>query len=340
MNMDKIFPLISVVMSVYNTEKYVAEAIESILNQTLTNLEFIIVDDGSTDNSLEIFQSYIKIDNRVKVIVNPENIGLAKSLNRGISIARGKYIARMDADDISLPRRLIKQLDFLESNPEIDVVGSNYTRIDTHSNVLTTTDKPTSPALIWWNLYFGNPIAHPTVMMRRSLFLDGKIRYDEQIPVAQDYHLWHQVIEDHSISNIPESLLLYRVHPESVTSKNLKEPLNTGFITVRNHVQKYVKFPLSENLGYALLRDLTSIDNIYDARGISKAIKCLYKQVQQRYPDMSADDKLLIKRSCSHKLLKIWDSQNKNFMLFPLFLYAFSLYPRLAIKNFIKSKRA
>ncbi|MDD4353774.1 MAG: glycosyltransferase family A protein, partial [Candidatus Nanoarchaeia archaeon] len=121
---------ISVIMSAYNTERYIAEAIESILNQTFKDFEFIIIDDGSTDDSLKIIKRYVKKDRRIKLIHNKKNIGLTKSLNKGLKIAKGQYIARMDADDISLPQRFQIQYDFLEKNKDIFLIGTTAFLID------------------------------------------------------------------------------------------------------------------------------------------------------------------------------------------------------------------
>ena len=131
-------PLVSVIMSVYNGEKYLVQAIDSILNQTYQNFEFIIIDDCSTDNSSHILQEYAQKDSRIKIIKKEKNIGIKgfiKNLNLGISIAKGKYIARMDADDISLPERFQKQVDFLENNPEITLVGAQLNLINEQNKI-------------------------------------------------------------------------------------------------------------------------------------------------------------------------------------------------------------
>ncbi len=127
-------PKVSVIMSVYNGDKYLREAIESILNQTFTDFEFIIVNDGSTDNSLEIIESYD--DERIKTINNKKNIGLTKSLNKALKFAKGKYIARQDADDVSLPNRFEKQVEYLDSHPEVALVGTSVYLIDENGKII------------------------------------------------------------------------------------------------------------------------------------------------------------------------------------------------------------
>jgi glycosyltransferase involved in cell wall biosynthesis len=143
---------ITVLMPVYNGEKYLREAIDSIFNQTFTDFEFLIVDDGSTDNSVEIINSYQ--NSRINLVKNDKNEGLVYTLNRGLSLAKGEYIARMDCDDISLPERLKKQIDFLDSNSEIAVVGTWIKVINEKEEPQTTWQYPLKPLEIQWNLYF------------------------------------------------------------------------------------------------------------------------------------------------------------------------------------------
>ena len=319
-------------MSVYNTEKYLSEAIESILNQTYSDFEFIIIDDGSTDKSLEIIQQYAQKDKRIRVILNKENIGLAKSLNKGIAQAKGKYIARMDADDISLSVRLQVQFNFLESNPEISVVGSNYTQIDSNGIKSHASNRPCSPARVWWGLFFDNMIAHPTVMMSRSIFTDGGIQYNEQVSVAQDFELWHQVIKKYDISNLADALLLYRVHNNSVSESKKSERKNKGLITVKKSAQAYVNFSLPESFGWAMLRDIKAITTVSEAHDISRAIVSLYKHVRSHYPEMSKADKSFINNDCAKKLIKIWQTTYRHIRLFPILIFATILNPKIAIK--------
>src|SRR5947209_7771425 len=157
-------PRLSVVMPVYNAASVVREAIESILNQTFSDFEFIIVDDGSTDDSGKILREYAGRDDRIRLYTQ-ENHGLVASLNRYCRLANGRYIARMDADDISLPRRFEKQFHFLEAHPEVGILGTWIQDIDENGAPRTAWPVPTDPAVIQWFLMFGNCIAHPSVMV-------------------------------------------------------------------------------------------------------------------------------------------------------------------------------
>lgn len=208
--------LISVVMSVYNSEKYLVEAIESILNQTYTNFEFIIVNDGSTDSSLDIIQEYMEKDERI-VLISRENKGLPYSLNEGIEKAKGKYIARMDADDISLPTRFEKQIEFMQENQDIGVCGT-WAEVfgDNRKNRLLK--HPINHDELKVRLLFSVCFAHPTVMIRKSVLDKYNLKYNLEYINAQDYELWSRISNFTNMANIPKVLLKYRVTENSITS--------------------------------------------------------------------------------------------------------------------------
>ena len=210
-------------MPVYNGEKYLSEAIESILNQTFKDFEFLIINDGSTDSSREIILSYD--DYRIKLIENDNNIGLTKSLNKGIDIACGKYIARMDADDISMPERLEKQVDFMENHEDIAVCGSWFSVIDDKGNILSEVKTQINHEFLFFELFFKNPIGHATTIMRKSV-IEHTGRYDPDYVVTQDYYLWFRIIESgYKIHNIDRVLIYYRKHENmvSLVENNLQE---------------------------------------------------------------------------------------------------------------------
>lgn len=213
-------PVISVVMSVYNGEKYLCESIDSILNQTYENFEFIIINDGSADSTGEINLSYS--DPRICLIDNKENIGLTKSLNRGLKIARGEYIARMDADDISAPDRLRKELDFLQAHQDYAAVGTFLKALNEDSKVIGTIEKPVEDAEIRRFLKKDNCIAHGSAMIRKMCLLNVGL-YDESIERAQDYELWLRVSEKYKIANIPEYLYMWRNHRRNISVEHSNE---------------------------------------------------------------------------------------------------------------------
>ena len=198
-------PMISVVMPVYNGERYLREAIDSILNQTYADFEFIILNDGSTDKTEEIILSYN--DPRIVYVKNDENLQIVKTLNKGIALAQGKYIARMDSDDISLPARFEKQVQFMENNQRVDICGTWIEVFDLRNEKW---EYPIGHEEIKSVLLFNSALAHPSVIMKKSIFKTNQ--YDEKYNKAQDYALWVNLLRTYTFHNIPICLLRYRLH--------------------------------------------------------------------------------------------------------------------------------
>lgn len=214
--------LISVIMSNYNTpEEYLRDAIESVLNQTYSTFEFIIVDDCSSDNSLEIIKSYD--DPRIYVIENEINMGITKSLNRALNVAKGEYVARMDADDICLPERFQKQVDYLKKHPDTIVCGTWVELFGDGASVYH--EKYSCKVLpereeLQINLLFGNHmnIIHPTAMFNHKLLKENNITYNENYIFAQDFRMWVECAKKGELANVPEVLFRYRIHNKAVSS--------------------------------------------------------------------------------------------------------------------------
>lgn len=220
MEISKVF--VSVVMSVYNGEKYLAKAIESILNQTYKNFEFIIIDDGSTDKSLEIIEKYQNLDARI-ILITRENKGLVASLNEGIQKAKGEYIARMDADDICLPNRIEEQLEYMKNN-QLDLCGSWVQTFD-EKNKLSIWQFPENHNDIVFRSFFICSFAHPSVIIKSTVF--EKLRYENE--VAEDYRLWCDILSNgYKAGNIPKVLLKYRLHDNQITQTKSKELINSA----------------------------------------------------------------------------------------------------------------
>mgnify|MGYP000187395019 CR=1 FL=1 len=172
-------PLVSVVMPVYNAERFVADALQSILNQTYTKFEFIIIDDGSKDESLAIIKKYA--DPRIKLIALTRNQGIVNALNTGLQTAQGKYIARMDADDVSLPNRLAMQVAFMENNAEVGLLGTQHFGINGKARLFPTNHN----SLVWYMLN-ACPFVHPSVMLRVDVLKQHQLRYDKAFEFAED----------------------------------------------------------------------------------------------------------------------------------------------------------
>lgn len=213
-------PKISVVMPAYNSEKYIAEAIESILNQTFTDFEFIIINDGSTDRTEEIILSYN--DERIVYLKNEKNMGIVYTLNRGLDTAKGEYIARMDSDDISLPTRFEEQIEYLEKHPEITVLGTAINifgeEIDEYTFIFSRNPKKSKAELL-----FSPSLAHPTVMIKKSVIDINNLRYKETFAGLEDSMLWWQISHFGEICSLEKPLLNYRQHKSQITANRTIE---------------------------------------------------------------------------------------------------------------------
>lgn len=204
-------------MSVYNGERYLRESVESILNQTFIDFEFIIVDDGSTDKTSAILAGYT--DPRIVRLRNQTNLGLTKSLNRGLAAARGEYVARQDADDISHPDRLAEQVSFLDKHPDIALAGTAYVEMYEDGRDSRVMRVPLTPDDINEQLFYHHCFCHGAVMARRSC-LEAVDGYNEQFLVAQDRDLWLRLAERYDLANLPEPLYYLRMSPGSITSQS------------------------------------------------------------------------------------------------------------------------
>ena len=208
-------PVVSVVMSVFNGERFLCEAVESILEQSLRDFEFIIIDDGSTDQSAKTLHSYQTHDPRVKVY-RKEHSGLIESLNQGCWLAQGKYIARMDADDIARQERLKRQVDFMDAHPEIGVVGGAVEWIDASGNSLGIHRYPAEDQQIKATLLEGSALWHPTVLLRKEAFVSAG-GYRSVVVDAEDYDLWLRIADRFQLANLEAVVLKYRIHPSQVS---------------------------------------------------------------------------------------------------------------------------
>lgn len=217
-------PKVTVLMPVYNAEKYLCEAISSILNQTLKDFEFLIINDGSTDGTAKILQSYR--DPRIKIINNKKNLGLTKSLNKGLKAAKGEYIARMDADDISLPERLERQIEIAKKNPWIAVIATGvefFVDAFNKKNIVDLGQSGNETELVeFGDLLKTNILAHGSVLFKKRniLALGG---YNEKFEKAQDYDLWLRVAKQGKIIKLKEILYLKRLHFSNISLSNIKK---------------------------------------------------------------------------------------------------------------------
>lgn len=231
-------PLVSVLIPCYNVEKYVIESVNSIILQTYTNLEIILINDCSTDTTLSKLEELSKIDSRIKLYSNNSNLKLIKTLNKGIELCSGEFIARMDADDISLPTRIEKQVDFLLKNKDYDVVSTMFYAFRDGSNRKDFYRNPTNYEDLQAYLLFKSGICHPASMIRKTLFTNIGLKFESEYLHVEDYALWSKAIYCSKIANIDEALLLYRVHPSQVSMLNEESQIENKKEVFKIHIQK------------------------------------------------------------------------------------------------------
>lgn len=291
-------PTITVLMAVYNGEEYLRPAIDSILSQTFRDFELVIINDCSTDGTEGILESYD--DRRIVRIDNAANRGLTKSLNIGIERAQGKYLARMDADDVAHPRRLETQLRYLEEHGDTGVVGSIARLIDGQGRQGEVIRYPLEPGHVRWTLCFSNAFVHPSVMIRTDL-LKQVSGYDTRIMYAQDYDLWCRLSRVTKLANLDEVLTCLRRHEKAISRSKYSQQLASACGTS----QRYVSAILGENVAPDV------IENIYDLRnkrGIngraeSQIVYRLYKTMSTG--DLTAREKRNVRIDAINLLLDI-----------------------------------
>lgn len=299
-------------MAVYNTNpQWLRKSIESILNQTFKNFEFLIVLDVPTDDSESIVREYSKKDSRIRVIQNKENLGLTKSLNIGIASSKGRYIARMDSDDISLPDRFIEQYQYLEEHPDVAAVGSLvFTKF---KNIIFLDSWTSNEETFKIRTLFGNAgIPHPTAMIRKSVLTAHNVQYDERYRKSQDYKLWLDLMPYGKIDTILKPLLYYRVHENQLSAKD--NDINSCFNTIlRNHFQS--ECGDLDDASFVEFSRFCSNDT-FDRKVIKKVLKniCLSNKVSHHF-----NNKLLKKELNYNYQLRRVRTINKKRILSLLF---------------------
>ncbi len=288
MNSNSTSPAISVIMPTYNTEvSFLRTSVDSILSQTFRDFEFIIIDDGSTNGSDQYLKSID--DDRVKIIWNSENLGITKSLNIGLKVAKGKYVARMDADDVSLPTRFEKQFIFLEAHPNVIILGSYEEYFGDFSRIFG--DDIKSQSLYRIRLLFGNPGPdHPTFMMRRETIARRHVTYDESLKYSQDYGLLVESSQYGEIAIIPEILVKKRAHSRRISIEHRATQKDCDKLIERRLLERLGLFVTDEELvfHYQLRNEFLGKKNIYKSfRWFLKLIVANYSKKQYNRMEFS-----------------------------------------------------
>lgn len=233
-------PLVTVLMSVFNDSEYLPESIAGVLAQTLTDFEFLVIDDGSTDDTQRLLGGFR--DRRLRVVRNESNLGLTRSLKRGIELAHGCYVARIDADDIAFPFRLKQQVSFLEDHPDVAILGGACWQTDADGESLRLQRCPETDLEIRWVSLLANPFVHSTVMLRRDALLQHGLNYDESFGTAQDYDLWTRLLRHCKGANLAEPLIRYRIRAGVTRNKRQQQLLNAINIATRTMRQELPEF--------------------------------------------------------------------------------------------------
>lgn len=319
-------PAISIIMPVYNGGKYLIEAVDSILNQTFSDFELIIIEDASSDLSYSILKKYK--DSRIILIRNNENLGITKSLNRGLNKAKGKYIARMDADDVSLPNRLKRQFEVLEENPNIGVVGTFAKSIDENGIELNLMNLPKDDIDIKSCLFWGNQIIHPSVMIRKEVLISNNIKYDETFNSSQDYKLWIDLMDKTSFHNLPEMHLKYRILESGITKQTNKNVLH------KTNTLKKIYNTIFVNNGIVLNEDelelyTRSVLKFEETDIYSANILSIFKKILNELPQKYNKKKLYFWYSSIwvlHDKLKTWNTNTILYNLCGIGYYVKTIY--------------
>lgn len=260
---DKI--LMTVLMTVFDENEFLSRAIESVLNQTFTSFEFLIVSEfGADEITLQILYDYAKKDERIRVIQNEKRLGFAASLNKGIALAKGKYIARMDSDDVCYRNRLKLQFDYMEKNPEIMVAGGNVRYIMNDKKTGRVHRYLKSTSQIRLSMLFVCEFAHPTVMFNRHILQNEGLMYNETVK-TEDYELWSRIVYRYPVANIGKTLLFYRLH-EGNSIKKYKDEVAKSTTEVQQAI--FDKFNINLKLKNQLIEgayDQAQLEMIEDA---------------------------------------------------------------------------
>lgn len=249
-------PILSVLMPVFNSELFVAEAVESILNQTFKDFEFLILDDASTDKSFEIIKEFEKRDSRIKVFQNENNLGVVESRNKLINISKGKYIAWLDSDDIAFENRFEKQINFLEAHPEIGMAGAYPVIIDENGKKTGKWWFETDTQKLKIELFFHSPFLSSSVMIRKSCLPQNF--YDSKFTVAEDFDLYSKISENSDIANIPEFLVKYRINSKGLSKSNTEKMEQLSVQVIKEHAER-LGIKLEENTIKNLRKSKTSL---------------------------------------------------------------------------------
>ena len=289
-------PKVTVLMPVYNAEKFLKEAIDSILNQSFKDFEFLIINDGSTDRSKKIILSYQ--DPRIRFFENKKNLGVAKTLNRGLRLAKGKYVARMDADDISLPNRLELQFRTLKGDKNLVIISSHFDRINEKGNFISSFKLAHSSEEIYYELQFRNCLGHPTVIFDKEIIVNEFGGHNEKYE-AEDYDLWLRISKKYKIVKLNKALVKVRYSRQNKTMLFMKAMGESGIIISQNNLQSLI----GKSIDPSVIKALIPYYPIHSSPQKIKEALAVLKETDIKILDNSPSflDKSIIKKNSDNK---------------------------------------
>ncbi len=330
-------PKISVLMPVYNAEKFLKEAIDSTLNQTFKDFELLIINDASTDNSKKIIMFYD--DKRIRYFENDKNLGVAVTLNKGLKLARAELIARMDADDISFPNRFALQYKEMQKDKEITILASNYDVVDERGKFLYTEKYAKSPEEIYYTLQFRNCLGHPTAMFRTHIILDIFNGYDKDHE-AEDYDLWLKISSKYKISKINISLFKLRTSKNSRMRAMGRKVDDDAIFLAKKNLELLTSGKINLKITEILRRNFTDFRTSSSIKFSKEEIKKAILIIQKINNKLLADPPVFLKRSVLEKIVtKKCNSLKHDLFLITLFDLRFGFILKFLFKVYFFSKR-
>lgn len=294
-------PRVTVLMPVYNGQAFLREAVASVLAQTYHDFELLIIDDGSTDKTPAILQEFH--DPRIRIVRNETNLKLIRSLNRGIGLARGEFIARMDADDLCHPERFARQVEFLERSPDVDVVGTDIIIFETDTaRGFRPSPPPTSAAQVRWELLRVSCLYHPTVMLRKSIFASEE-PYDPEYVHCEDYELWLRLSRRRRLENLDEPLLYYRRHAASITACHRIEQRQRAQRALATEIERRIGYRPSEPCTGLLMnsREIRVMENLDEFHDVFSRL--LSETLAQK--NLTSQDRIFIRLSAFTTIVRM-----------------------------------
>lgn len=341
-------PLVTVLMPCYNALPYLQEALDSIINQTYKNLEILCINDGSTDKTGEILNEYAQKDTRIKIITNETNLKLIRTLNKGIELANGEYIARMDADDIATENRIQVQIDYFQQHPEIDVVSCasfNITEDGTPISKNIPRNKSAKGSL--FASFFFVPIGHPEVTFKANVLKDNHFLFDNKALHTEDYELWSRLVrKGYHLTNIDDYLLNYRINSQSI-SRKYTDIQDENFIScAQQHYFAYFGKTISREIIQILVNRIDI--NSFTKRNFNDALNQMKKLKKEFIQKESIVDKTTLKEIQSIYSTHLFDilfqafknskGKLKLYMLYKFLIYTPTLLNKSVYKYILSKK--